>query len=217
MAPSSKSGQMPKTFGETLYGYLKEEILTGEIRSGQRLQERAIAEKYQVSVTPVREAFRRLSAEKLLTINARREVIVEVVSRQKIHDLYEVISPLDMLACRKALKRLTEQGIRQLVQMTDKLAGYHRQNRIREYMKMDLLIHETIWRASGNQFLSAYLVELGEKYAFFCNNIIAHSQNPVDYLLVEDHLQLVKAIEGRDPRRLKNILSLHWLKGLNGG
>lgn len=211
-----KNNRMPKTFGETLYSYLKEEILTGEIRSGQRLQERIIAEKYKVSVTPVREAFRRLSSEKLLTINARKEVMVEEVNKDKIKELFEVISPLDLVASKKALNNLDQKTIDRLCQMTEKLVGFHKNNKVKEYMKLDLIIHKTIWQASKNNFLSGYLIELGEKYAFFCNNIIANTQNPTLYLLIDDHLKLIKAIKERDYKKMRTILSLHWLKGLNG-
>jgi DNA-binding GntR family transcriptional regulator len=209
-----KENLMPKTFGETLYGYLKEAILTGEVKSGQRLQERVIAKEYSVSVTPVREAFRRLSAEKLLMINARKEVMVEDVTNLKIKELFEVISPLDLIACKKAVHNLDNNKISSLRDMTLELKSYHDKKMIREYMKLDLIIHETIWKECDNKFLSTYLIELGEKYAFFCNNIIAKAENPSSYLLIDDHLFLLEAIENKNLKAMESILSLHWGKGL---
>ena len=98
--------------------------------------------------------------------------------------------------------------------MTEKLQKYHQENKIKDYMKLDLVIHETIWEACGNEFLSRNLIQLGEKYAFYCNNFISNSENPSSFLLIEDHIRLINAIKEKDGNTLKQILSLHWGKGL---
>lgn len=210
-----KGFEKPKTVGETLYVYLKDAILTGDIKSGSRISERDIAQKFDVSVTPVREAFRRLAAEKFITINARTEVVVIEVTKEKIRELFEVITSLDLFASGKAIKNLTPRELEELSSMTKKLHGHHKANKIKEYMKLDLSIHEKIWNACGNTFLANLLTELGERYAFYCNNFITSSPDPPSYLLIEDHLNIIDILlDQKDEKKLEKVLTLHWGKGL---
>lgn len=210
-----KGFEKPKTVGETLYAYLKEAILTGEIKSGSRMSEREIAQKFNVSVTPVREAFRRLSAEKFITINARTEVMVDNVTREKIRELFEIITNLDLFASKKAVKNLSSSELGELESMTKKLHDFHRAKKIKEYMKLDIAIHEKIWNACGNHSLANLLNELGERYAFYCNNFISSSSDPPSFLLIEDHLNIMDVIlNQKDEKKLEKILKVHWGKGL---
>lgn len=214
MLEDLKNFEVPKTVGETLYEHLKEAIITGQLAAGQRLQEREIARKFNVSATPVREAFRRLSAENFLTINLRREIMVVEIDEKKAKEMFLVFSHLDLLASRLAVEKIREKNIQRLEALTEKLKGFYQEGKIEEYMKMDLHIHRQIWELSGNSFLTQTLLDLSEKYAFYCNNIISQSDDPASYLLVEDHQNLISAILQRDSEKLETILKSHWGKNL---
>lgn len=73
---ANKIFELPRTISETIYRHLKSAIIQGELRPNQMLQEKEITELFSASTTPVREAFQRLSAEKYIIINARRDVMV---------------------------------------------------------------------------------------------------------------------------------------------
>ncbi len=217
MLDDNKEYELPQTFGETIYRHLKEAIITGKLRSETRLQERDIAKRFKVSATPVREAFRRLSAENYLTINARKEVIVVETSFEKIREIYLVLTTLDVLACERAIANLTGDQLQALEQMTEQLERYHREDSVEAYMKLDLKIHEKIWQTCGNEFLFQLLVDLGEKYAFYCNNVIASSDNPRSYLQIQDHVDMIRALRNGDGASLVSLVRAHWGRDVVGG
>ena len=86
----------PPTISETIYLYLKNAIITGELRSKQKIVEKEIASLFNVSQTPVREAIRKLSGEKLLIITARKDIIVAGASWGEVQELYQVVGLLGL-------------------------------------------------------------------------------------------------------------------------
>jgi len=211
--------QIPATITETIYEYLKNSIISGKLKPGQRLHEKEIAAQFQVSTTPVREAFQRLFAEKYIVINARRDVAVSSVSVEELRDFFEVVRVLDALASRKAISYLSDEDIEELKEMTIKLGKFYREKKITEYVAQNLKIHYKIWSACRNKYLYQFLVEMGEKYSFYGNQLIfmtfkEGSDKRPSFMdsSFKDHLDLMEAIENRDAKRVEKILLSHWGK-----
>ena len=142
----NKSIKPPQTITETIFQYLKKSIINGEFKPNQRLQEKEIAEIFSVSTTPVREAFQRLSAEKYVILNARKEVIVAELSSKQIKELYEIIRVLDVFSAKKALENITDKDISELKKKTDKLSEFYKKKKIQSYLKQSTRIHERLWK-----------------------------------------------------------------------
>lgn len=214
---AERSFSVPSTITETIYEYLKKAIINGHLKPGQRLQEKEIAAQFQVSTTPVREAFQRLFAQKYIVINARKDVVVSSASREELRDFFEVVRILDALASKKAIYRLTAEDIKELKKMTERLGKFYRQQKITEYVAENLKIHRKIWSACGNKFLYEFLVAMGEKYTFYGNQLIfmtfkEKSEKKPTFMdcSFQDHLDLMQAIENRDAERLEKIILKHW-------
>jgi len=218
---TKKIFEIPSTISETIYRYLKKTIIECKLKPSQRLQEKEIAELFKASTTPVREAFQRLSAEKYIIINARRDVIVASATLEEIKELFEVVRVLDALASKKAMKRLSNKDIAELKKMTQKLNNFYKQKKIYDYVKENLKIHYKIWKACGNKFLYQSLVNLAEKYTFYGNQVFFLTDKPVERPSFfdrshKDHMDLMKAIEKRDAKQVEKILLAHWGKGFLG-
>jgi len=91
------------------------------------VQEKKVAELFGVSTTPVREAFQRLSAEDFLIITARRDVIVAGVSLEQIKELFEVVRVLDTFATKKVIRRLTDEDLDKIKNMTKRMSVFYKQ------------------------------------------------------------------------------------------
>jgi DNA-binding GntR family transcriptional regulator len=211
----NKPLEIPATISETIYRYLKKAILEGELRPGQRIQEKEIAGLYHMSATPVREAFRRLAAKNFLTIDARKGVIVTPVSMEDILDLFEVVTILDVYAMKKALAAISLGSLEQLKQMTLRMGDSYRKRQLVSYIKENVEIHFKIWEECGNKFLRQTLRDSGEKFAFYSHQF---------YLLVpdldacleksyNDHLDIIEALENKDQTKIERILTSHWSYG----
>jgi len=159
----NKIFELPTTISETIYKYLKKAIIEGELGPNQRVQEKEVAELFNASTTPVREAFQRLSAEKYIIINVRKEVVVASATLEEIKELFEVVRILDAFATKKAMKKLTDKDIAELKKITKKLGNYYKQKKIHSYVKENLKIHDKLWKACGNKFLYQSLLNSAEK------------------------------------------------------
>jgi len=141
--------QVPATLSENIYQALKKALIEGQIKPGQRLQEKEIAALFNTSSTPVREAFFRLAAEKYLVINARKEVLVQDTTLEQVRELYEIVRTLDLLAARRSLPTLTDRDVREIREMTETLGRFHDADDHRSYLEQNLRIHDRIWRCCG--------------------------------------------------------------------
>jgi DNA-binding GntR family transcriptional regulator len=216
-----KPYERPATLSESIYSHLKKAIIEGNLKPGQRLMEKEFAELFRASTTPVREAFQKLSAEKYIVINSRKDVTVAAVTRKEIAELFEVVRALDVLATSRALPNLSAEDLTELRRMTDRLGEFHRQNRVGDYVVENMKIHDRIWRTSGNEYLYQCLSTSADKYVFLSNHLFSPGQGPALRTSFfdrsfQDHLDLMEALEKKDSVAVEKILSSHWGKGFLG-
>ena len=102
----------PKTIRELVYEEIKNHILSGYYRPGQRLIETNLAEELNVSRTPIRDALNRLEAEGLITSSPTRGLTVTKLSKDDIKDLYQARAVLEGLAAKLAALMATEEELR---------------------------------------------------------------------------------------------------------
>ena len=93
---------------DVVFQTLRQAILTGELKPGERLMEIHLANRLGVSRTPVREAIRMLTLEGLVTMIPRRGAEVSRISRQDIRDVLEVRLVLDSLETKLACSGFTQ-------------------------------------------------------------------------------------------------------------
>ena len=216
-----KPYERPATLSESIYGYLKKAIIEGDLRPGQRLMEKEFAELFKASTTPVREAFQKLSVEKYIVINSRKDVTVATVTRKEIAELFEVVRVLDALAARGAISKLSEDDVAELRKMTSRLGDFHRQKKVYEYVVENMKIHDRMWRVCGNEYLYQCLSTSAEKYVFLSNHLFSLGKGSTERpsffeRSFQDHLDLMDAVEKRDTPAVEKILLSHWGKGFLG-
>jgi DNA-binding GntR family transcriptional regulator len=204
--------QVPATLSETIYQSLKKAVIDGDIKPGQRLQEKEIAALFNTSSTPVREAFFRLAAEKYLIINARKEVLVQDTTQEEVRELYEIVRALDILALRKVMTALTDDDIRDLREMTEELGRFHDADDHQRYLEQNLRIHDRIWRVCGSSSLYETLSELMSKIAIYRRktDFSPFSDPPALEKSYRDHLRIFRLIEARDMASLEKLIEAHW-------
>jgi DNA-binding GntR family transcriptional regulator len=204
--------QVPATLSETIFQSLKKAIIDGEIKPGQRLQEKEIAALYNTSSTPVREAFFRLAAEKFLVINARKEVLVQDTTQEEVRELYEIVRTLDILAMRKSLARMGETDIEELRGMTDELGRFFAADDHQSYLDLNLRIHDRIWSHCGSASLYETLSDLMAKISIYRRktDFAPFSDPPALEKSYRDHREIFRFVERRDITALEALIEAHW-------
>lgn len=131
------------------YAELRDRILFGTLPAGSRLAQYDLAESLNMSITPLREAIRRLSSEGLVTVDTHRDVRVSVMNSNEARQLFEVRLSLDPTAAELAAQRRTDDDIATMQAAVDKLLPVTRQWG-EEALTAHRAFHQALYRASHN-------------------------------------------------------------------
>jgi DNA-binding GntR family transcriptional regulator len=204
--------ELPKTIAETIYLYLKKQIVNGDLVPNQRITEKEITNLFNVSSTPVREAIYRLCAEKYLKKSDRKSVLVQSLSYEEVGDLYEAIRVLDSYVFIKCILIISDKELEELKELTNKLCKYYENNDAKNFVLTNLRIHDRIWERCENKYIFETLHQLVEKVKIFLvREDYEPYKNPSKLRKsCEDHLKIMKAIEERDIKILEKIMQNHW-------
>jgi len=206
---------IPKTISQSVYDYLKKVIIDSELKPNQKLNEQEIADIFQVSRTPVREAIAQLAAEGLVEIDPHHGAVVKETSLNKIEEIFQVLRSLDGLAVELVVDRLDTEKIKRLEKMTAKMEHYFHQKDIEKYLNVNMAMHEKIWSYVQNEFLreilESTLLQI-RKYSHALSPNLPDSETFTKSM--NNHKELMKALKMKDKKKLKTILSKHWFPPL---
>lgn len=185
-----------KPLREVVFNTLREAIIVGELKPGERLMEVQLAEKMGVSRTPVREAIRKLELEGLVEMLPRKGAHVADLSIKDIMDVLEVRSTLDGLASSLSAERITDEEIRELKHLLQQFAAYVEKENLQGSIKKDVEFHDVIYRSSRNDKLIQISNNLREQIQRFRVIYIKDYGNSRE--LIREHSEIVEAITKKD-------------------
>ena len=181
-----------KQASDTLYYTIKEGIATGLLPMGTRLREEELAEAFDVSRTPVREAMKKLELEQLIDSTTTNGSIVRVLTVDECLDTLEVLELVRASACNLLVGRIPRSLLMVLEQNTRK--GEQCKDSFSQY-ENNAEFHDLLVRATGNNVL----IRFSDQLAFIermINNTILPVHFATDYAM--HHLALVRAIVEND-------------------
>jgi DNA-binding GntR family transcriptional regulator len=200
---------VPPTIGESIYQRIKEAIIRGELKPGQKITERSMASIFNISCGPVREAFQKLSAENFITISARKEVHVAYSTFDEIKELIEFVHTLDFIAVKRAIKNMDDEAIDELKRMTNELGDLIGKDSL-AFSEQNMKIHEKIWAVSGNAYLFKALSFHTQKLIILVNYFIFSKQPKNLSSSYKNHADLLEIFEHRNLRNAKKVIVNHW-------
>lgn len=175
---------------------LRQAILTGELKPGERLMEIHLADKLGVSRTPIREAIRKLELEGLVTMIPRRGAEVAQITEKSMNDVLEIRRTLDALCAELACDRITEGGLQALKEACDYFEQCVEGKDAKKIAQADVGLHDIILQATGNQRLIQMVNNLGEQmYRYRFEYIKDSSQHQ---RLIEEHRIIYRSILEKD-------------------
>jgi DNA-binding GntR family transcriptional regulator len=181
---------------ERVYRRLREMILDGELPPQTRLVEIQLAEQFEVSRTPVREALKRLAAEQLVLSDAVRGLIVHAPEPHEIEDVYRVRDALDALAVRLAAVRITPDEVQHLRLVLDSMAEAIKEQRTDLVVNANIAFHDVIYRAAGSSTLWRLARELSDFVRRFSSG--AFSSPERSSAVLREHEAILDALERHD-------------------
>jgi DNA-binding GntR family transcriptional regulator len=205
--PAGKlSGSVSGDLTNNVYLQLREDILAGQFAPDAVLLETALAQRYGISRTPVREALVLLEHDGFLS-RASRGFHIRKGTAQDVMEIYDVRIALETAATRAAAARRTELDVIRLNQLTERAAQLPGTD---ELLVFNSRWHETVWQTSRNTLAAATLSHLTERLRV-CDQAKSEKAEGADPTNGE-HQAITKAIADRDGQLADELMGKHLIR-----
>lgn len=196
-----------KPLRDLVFDYMKEAIITGKLKPGERLMEVQLAEKLGVSRTPVREAIRKLELEGLVVMVPRKGAYVADLNAKDLLNVLEVRSSLEGLAASLAAERITDEEVEKLKKIVEEFRIKMEEGDLEALIRLDKEFHELIFAASRNDKLIQIMNNLQEHVHRFRVKYITEEKKAKR--IYQEHKKIAELIEQRDANGARKWAEKH--------
>ena len=192
---------------DVVFQTLREAILKGELKPGERLMDLQLAGRLGVSRTPIREAIRMLELEGLAVTIPRKGAEVAKMTEKDMEDVLQIRRALDELAVGLACDNMTDEKLEQIYVAQKGFEQAIRTEKVAQIAQADVEFHDTIYHASENPKLVTLLNNLREQmYRYRIEYLKDKSVYP---RLVEEHKRIYEGLKQKDKKTVAEIVSYH--------
>ena len=200
-------GMNHATLGETVFSILRDRILTGVLKPGDRLLYNVIAAELSVSLTPIKEALLRLEQEGLIQIIPRKGAFVAKIGKRDAIEYTHIRLALESMAVETICQEngASAEETQMLSEINDRLQHAVSENRIQESLELDNEFHKTLVSLSGNSRLLEIIGQmplLNICAAVGAEYYVIRSGKTI----VNTHAAIVEAVRQRDAVAAKQFL-----------
>jgi len=204
-----------ESLAEQAYRAIREGIATGLFRAGERVTERGLATRLNVSATPVREALRRLEQEGLIERVSARQLRVVDHSSGTLRELMLTGAALRAMEARFATYKITDAALDRMAALVEALASGRGMD-IPEHLQIAREFDMEIERAADNPTLRSMILSLTivgqERRARSVESMRLHPE--VGMRRVQDHRDMLAAFRSRDPDLVEQVFRRHATAGV---
>jgi DNA-binding GntR family transcriptional regulator len=184
------------TLREKILENIRDAIISGAIKAGSRVSEPDLAERYGISRTPIREAFRQLESEGYLTVIPRKGAVVSEFSEKDVEDFYAIKSILEGYAARRACEKLTAKELDRLQAINDRLAELASHNEFKAFFKIHNDFHDVFIKAADNEKLRELINSLVTRFQRL--RLMSISLPGRMEISVQEHEKIIEAFRRKD-------------------
>ncbi|WP_225027516.1 GntR family transcriptional regulator [Xinfangfangia pollutisoli] len=195
-----------KASSEEIVQILEDDILNGRLPPGTKLDEQALANRFNVSRTPVREAIRELSANNLVEVRRNLGATVKTLTAAEVIDMFLVLAELEGLAARLCARRMSIEEIEEARACNRACAEAAANNDYAGFLAANAELHALIQRGARSQFLATEAAKLGKRLAGY-RRAITHPRQMASSLDV--HERILSAISAGDEAAAQSAMRAH--------
>ena len=192
---------------DVVFNTLREAILKGELKPGERLMELQLAAKLGVSRTPIREAIRKLELEGLVLMIPRKGAEVAKISEKSLRDVLEVRRSLEELAAELACQRMDAEALKDLEDAQKAFIQAVESGETMTTTEADEHFHDVIYMGTGNTRLVQILNNLREQMYRYRLEYIKDAEKR--QILLVEHESILRAIRSRHVAEAKEAVRAH--------
>ena len=199
-----------KVLPNKIVDYIRDKIITGELKGGEKVSEAHLSDKLQISRTPIREAIRLLECEGFVEIIPRKGAVVKKFSSEDILNTFEVKAAIEALAVRESVTKFQERDIKKLEQIIENEELYFEKGDIKKVFKEFDNFTTNLIKNCQNELL----LDLNKKmtnhiirYRFFCLKYPEILSNASEY-----HKKFVDIIKNREFDKIRNEYEKYYME-----
>ncbi len=192
---------------DVVFQTLREAILKGDLRPGERLMELQLAAKLGVSRTPIREAIRMLEQEGLAVTIPRKGAEVARMTEKNMEDVLQIREALDDLAVQVACDKMTEQQLKNLTLAMKNFETAIQTGNLSKIVAYDVEFHDIIYESTDNPKLVTLLNNLREQiYRYRVEYLKGKENYP---MLIKEHETILEALKEKNKERVADAMRNH--------
>lgn len=210
--PAPEALASRRTTPDHVADVLRESILTGLLEEGEELNQVALAEHFEVSRVPIREALRQLQAEGLIRQEAHRRAVVATLTTERIMELFDIRILLETYMLERALLATADDRIEELQSIVDEMDSAQDHH---SWLELNRRFHDTLYEPSG----ATYTSELANQIARRTTRYLYVKSGGAGIKRVgeanDEHRAILEAVRRRDMHRASRLLEAH-IEGTRG-
>jgi DNA-binding GntR family transcriptional regulator len=201
------SSDIPLTRSDRVRRQIADQIISGMLKPGQELDEKTLAEAFNVSRTPVREALRQLAASKLVEWRPHQSAIVATITPSAMAEMFEVMAEIEGFCGQLAARRMTPKEHANLIAIHKKFPSHVASGDREAYHALNKKFHEAIYLGSHNNYLIDQAITLYNRLAPYR----AYQLRRRDAMKIasEEHRAIIDAIVAGDGGKAFKLLVEH--------
>lgn len=192
---------------ERVYIHIKDLILEGEFKTGDRLVERELAERLNISRTPIREALFRLESQGFVKTVPRKGVIVADISEKEIIEVFTILSSLEVLAAKLAAQKLDDETKSKFVEYSKKVADCLKNENDVDFSLLHSELNHLLYSSAKNAKLYEMLSGLSDYIRAFAKTGYKNPGRPEKSM--EEHLKIMEAIINQEIEMAEYLTKIH--------
>jgi len=203
--------EKPLTLRERIVEFIKDAVISGRLKPGERVPEQEIAENFGISRTPIREAFRQLESEGFISLIPRKGAVVSPITDKDVREFYAIKSLLEGHAARTACEALSGRDMRRLENLNEAMEKCAERDDVKGFFRLDNAFHDTFLQACGNDKLCALVHSLVQQFERF--RVTALSLPGRMKESVNQHREIIEAFRKSDAELVERLVRANAEKG----
>lgn len=204
LRPLRRGGAAGGRLHDEIYAAMRQALIVGELIPGQVFPIRTLAERFGTSLIPVRDALKRLVAERALLMLPNRTVCIPKMTRARFQELLQVRLSLETKLAHRASELIRQEDILELESINESMQAAARKGNVKAYLVANHAFHFRLYSVTNSLVMLPIVESLWMQVGPFLNGVFtaAGTKNAHD-----NHEQILKALRRRDPVAVADAVS----------
>jgi DNA-binding GntR family transcriptional regulator len=204
---NKKIGEVFPNLEDQVYKITKNKIIWHEIKMGERIIDKKLAEELGVSRSMVRQVLTILAKEEILTIVPRNGFYVKEITRKEIEEIYNIRKILEAYATELAVSKIGSRDIAEVEEVFKKAKGDLEKDEVKSFIETDAKLHKLLIDNCGNEYLKKTINEYNDRYAFYRVVDLSRVERAKESYF--EHYEIFKAVKEKKEGLSAKLMAKH--------